>query len=130
MGRPRKNPVVEPAKAEEVKAAVVEAATEPVKEEKKEAVKKTAKKAAEKVTKSVAKAKDATKKAVEKVEKKAKASKVKVVVKVQAFGNEYDVDSITAKAKKLAGKDVSVYIKPEDGKAYYVGEGVSGDFEL
>ena len=45
-------------------------------------------------------------------------SKVKVVVKVQAFGNEYDVDSITAKAKKLAGKDVSVYIKPEDGKDY------------
>lgn len=47
----------------------------------------------------------------------------------QFYGKDYDTEDIVKKAqesfaaegdKKTAIKDMSVYIKPEDGKAYYV----------
>ncbi len=127
MGRPRKNAVVEAAKTEEVK---VEAVVEEVKaEEPKKAVKKTA----EKATKAAAKAKETVKKTKEKVEKKVaekKAAKAKAVVKVQFAGSEFDVAEIVNKAVALAGKEVQVYIKPEDGKVYFVSAENSGDFDL
>lgn len=47
----------------------------------------------------------------------------------QFYGKDYDTEDIVKKAKeaftaegdkKTAIKDMSVYIKPEEGKAYYV----------
>lgn len=49
----------------------------------------------------------------------------KVVLEVAS--NQYDVDAVAKKAledfkknNKAAVKDIKVYVKPEDGKAYYV----------
>lgn len=65
------------------------------------------------------------------------ASKKLVVLEVAS--NKYDVDKVTEKAvadykknNKTALKDINVYIKPEDGKAYYTANGnkVSGAVDL
>lgn len=65
------------------------------------------------------------------------ASKRLVVLEVAA--NKYDVDQITEKAvadykknNKAALKDINVYIKPEDGKAYYTANGgkISGSVDI
>ncbi|MCR5120662.1 MAG: DUF6465 family protein [Lachnospiraceae bacterium] len=53
--------------------------------------------------------------------------------------NQYDCDAVEAKVKadlkkksRAAIKDLKIYIKPEDGKAYYTAnEGkISGDVEI
>ncbi len=96
-------------KAVEVKAA-----------EKKPAAKKTATKTTEK--------KETTKKAATKTT----TAKKKIVesVCVQFAGNEYDVASIVEKAKAAYTgdakkmKDIKIYVKPEEGMAYFV---VNGD---
>ena len=53
--------------------------------------------------------------------------------------NQYDLESVEAKVKadlkkksRAAIKDLKIYIKPEDGKAYYTAneDKISGDVEL
>lgn len=65
------------------------------------------------------------------------ASKKMVVLEVAS--NQYDVDKVTDKAiadykknNKAALKSINVYVKPEDGKAYYTANGnkVSGAVDL
>lgn len=109
----------------EVKAEVKSAA-----EKTGAAVKETAKKAvktAEKAVKTAAKAKKETvKKAVE--------AEIKDEVFVQFAGGEINVEAVVAAAKadyKAKGhrtpKTVSVYIKPEEGVAYYTVKGVGSE---
>lgn len=109
----------------EVKAEVKSAA-----EKTGAAVKETAKKAvktAEKAVKTAAKAKKETvKKAVE--------AEIKDEVFVQFAGREINVEAVVAAAKadyKAKGhrtpKTVSVYIKPEEGVAYYTVKGVGSE---
>lgn len=94
------------------------------------AVKETAKKAvktAEKAVKTAAKAKKETvKKAVE--------AEIKDEVFVQFAGGEINVEAVVAAAKadyKAKGhrtpKTVSVYIKPEEGVAYYTVKGIGSE---
>lgn len=109
----------------EVKAEVKSAA-----EKTGAAVKETAKKAvktAEKAVKTATKAKKETvKKAVE--------AEIKDEVFVQFAGVEINVEAVVAAAKadyKAKGhrtpKTVSVYIKPEEGVAYYTVKGVGSE---
>ena len=104
------------AKAAEKKEEVVEE----VVEQKEEVV--------EEVAEEVAEKKPAAKKTTTK--------KVKEFVCVQYAGNEYNVADIVERAKadyegKKAIKEIKVYIKPEDGMAYYViNEDVVGGVDL
>ena len=57
----------------------------------------------------------------------AKKTEPKTTVKVQFAGNEYDIAEITKKVTKASKasvkgtvKKVEIYIKPEEGVAYYV----------
>ena len=102
------------AKTEAVKAPVAAEATKTeakkvVKETKKAAPKTTKTKAAAKTTKPAAKA----------------APSVKVFVEYQ--GKQMDMDAILEAVKAAAGvktvKSLEVYVKPEDGAAYYVVNG-------
>ena len=115
----------------EVKAEVKSAA-----EKTGAAVKETAKKAvktAEKAVKTAAKATKATKAKKETV-KKAVEAEIKDEVFVQFAGREINVEAVVAAAKadyKAKGhrtpKTVSVYIKPEEGVAYYTVKGVGSE---
>lgn len=68
----------------------------------------------------------------------AKAAKVENNIYVQFSGMEFDTAAIekavkadyTAKNGKKDMKSVSIYIKPEDMKAYYVIDGIIGDVAL
>ena len=112
----------------EVKAEVKSAA-----EKTGAAVKETAKKAvktAEKAVKTAAKATKAKKETV----KKAVEAEIKDEVFVQFAGGEINVEAVVAAAKadyKAKGhrtpKTVSVYIKPEEGVAYYTVKGVGSE---
>lgn len=133
-------------KAEPKKEAKVEAKkeAEPKKVEKAVEVKTVAKKedkapakAAEK--KPAAKKATTTKKAATTAKKApAKAAKVENNIYVQFSGMEFDTVAIekavkadyTAKNGKKDMKSVSIYIKPEDMKAYYVIDGIIGDVAL
>lgn len=130
-------------KAEAKKEAEVKKA-EPKKVEKAVEVKTVAKKedkapakAAEK--KPAAKKATTTKKAATTAKKApAKAAKVENNIYVQFSGMEFDTAAIekavkadyTAKNGKKDMKSVSIYIKPEDMKAYYVIDGIIGDVAL
>ena len=94
-------------------------------------------KAAEK--KPAAKKATTTKKAATTAKKApAKAAKVENNIYVQFSGMEFDTAAIekavkadyTAKNGKKDMKSVSIYIKPEDMKAYYVIDGIIGDVAL
>lgn len=129
-----------------VEIPVVAAMTkaEPKKVEKAVEVKTVAKKedkapakAAEK--KPAAKKATTTKKAATTAKKApAKAAKVENNIYVQFSGMEFDTAAIekavkadyTAKNGKKDMKSVSIYIKPEDMKAYYVIDGIIGDVAL
>ncbi|WP_302028099.1 DUF6465 family protein [Eubacterium ventriosum] len=136
----------EPKKEAKVEAEVKKA--EPKKVEKAVEVKTVAKKedkAPAKVATKVAEKKPAAKKAT--TTKKAattakkapaKAAKVENNIYVQFSGMEFDTAAIekavkadyTAKNGKKDMKSVSIYIKPEDMKAYYVIDGIIGDVAL
>ena len=121
-----------------VEIPVVAAMTkaEPMKEAKVEAKKEAEVKKAE--PKIVEKAVEV--KTVAKKEDKApaKAAKVENNIYVQFSGMEFDTAAIekavkadyTAKNGKKDMKSVSIYIKPEDMKAYYVIDGIIGDVAL
>lgn len=75
----------------------------------------------------------ATKKPAEKAAQKTP----KETVVVQFAGKEFDVEEIKAKVKadykgKVKGKVniLDIYVKPEDGAAYYVVNDISGKVEL
>ena len=108
----------------EVKAEVKTAA------EKTGAAAKKAVKTAEKAVKTAAKATKAKKETV----KKAVEAEIKDEVFVQFAGREINVEAVVAAAKadyKAKGhrtpKTVSVYIKPEEGVAYYTVKGVGSE---
>ena len=46
-------------------------------------------------------------------------------VMVESSGRKFDVDKVKAKAKKVCPKaeKMDIYIKPEEGRAYYVIDG-------
>jgi hypothetical protein len=105
------------------------------------ATKAAAEKAVAEVEKEVEKVAAETKAAAEKVAKKASTRKTapKATVTVEAAGRQFDITAIADKAvaaykamnEKAAVKTVDVYVKPEEGVAYYVinGEG-SADFKV
>lgn len=132
---PKKEAKVEAKKEAEVKKA------EPKKVEKAVEVKTVAKKEdkapANAATKAAEK-KPAAKKATTAKKAPAKAAKVENNIYVQFSGMEFDTAAIekavkadyTAKNGKKDMKSVSIYIKPEDMKAYYVIDGIIGDVAL
>lgn len=134
---PKKEAKVEAKKKAEPKKVekAVEVKTVAKKEDKAPA--KAATKAAEK--KPAAKKATTTKKAATTAKKApAKAAKVENNIYVQFSGMEFDTAAIekavkadyTAKNGKKDMKSVSIYIKPEDMKAYYVIDGIIGDVAL
>lgn len=134
---PKKEAKVEAKKEAEPKKVekAVEVKTVAKKEDKAPA--KAATKAAEK--KPAAKKATTTKKAATTAKKApAKATKVENNIYVQFSGMEFDTAAIekavkadyTAKNGKKDMKSVSIYIKPEDMKAYYVIDGIIGDVAL
>ena len=132
---PKKEAKVEAKKEAEVKKA------EPKKVEKAVEVKAVAKKEDKVPAKAATKAaekKPAAKKATTAKKAPAKAAKVENNIYVQFSGMEFDTAAIekavkadyTAKNGKKDMKSVSIYIKPEDMKAYYVIDGIIGDVAL
>ena len=132
---PKKEAKVEAKKEAEVKKA------EPKKVEKAVEVKTVAKKENKAPAKAATKAaekKPAAKKATTAKKAPAKAAKVENNIYVQFSGMEFDTAAIekavkadyTAKNGKKDMKSVSIYIKPEDMKAYYVIDGIIGDVAL
>ena len=118
-----------------------EAKAEPKKVEKAVEVKTVAKKEDKAPAKAATKAaekKPAAKKATTAKKAPAKAAKVENNIYVQFSGMEFDTAAIekavkadyTAKNGKKDMKSVSIYIKPEDMKAYYVIDGIIGDVAL
>lgn len=129
----------EPKKEAKVEAEVKKA--EPKKVEKAVEVKTVAKKedkASAKAATKAAEKKPAAKKATTAKKAPAKAAKVENNIYVQFSGMEFDTAAIekavkadyTAKNGKKDMKSVSIYIKPEDMKAYYVIDGIIGDVAL
>lgn len=124
-------------KKDETPVKVVEAVKAPAAVEETKAVKesKAAPKAAEKKAAPKAKVAAKTTKATKKAAPKAKAAKApkaekaasNVKVFVQYHGNEIAMDAIVESVKAAAGvksaKSLEVYVKPEDGAAYYVVNG-------
>ena len=135
-----------------VKADIAKTAAELAEGSKKtvEEVKKTATKAAETVKKATAKkapakkatatkkaapAKKATTTKKAAPAKKATAAKkveAKVSVNLQYGGLDVNIDEIIKKVKKAQKdcKKYEIYVKPEEGKAYYVADGQLGDVQL
>ena len=140
-----------------VKADIAKTAAELAEGSKKtvEEVKKTATKAAETVKKAAAKkapakkatatkkaapAKKATttkkaapaKKATAAKKPAAKKVEAKVSVNLQYGGLDVNMDEIIKKVKKAQKdcKKYEIYVKPEEGKAYYVADGQLGDVQL
>ena len=124
-------------KAEPKKEAKVEAKKEAKAVEVKTVAKKEDKAPAKAATKAAEK-KPAAKKATTAKKAPAKAAKVENNIYVQFSGMEFDTAAIekavkadyTAKNGKKDMKSVSIYIKPEDMKAYYVIDGIIGDVAL
>ena len=122
-------------KATETKAAAKKAAAT------KAAAEKVVAEVEKKVENEVEKVAAETKAVAEKVAKKATTRKTapKATVTVEAAGKQFDITAIADKAvaaykamnEKAAVKTVDVYVKPEEGVAYYVinGEG-SADFKV
>ena len=134
---PKKEAKVEAKKEAEVKKAEPKKVEKTVAKKEDKAPAKAATKAAEK--KPAAKKATTTKKAATTAKKApAKAAKVENNIYVQFSGMEFDTAAIekavkadyTAKNGKKDMKSVSIYIKPEDMKAYYVIDGIIGDVAL
>ena len=95
-----------------------------------------------KVTKAAEKATKAVEKVAEKVEeKKAPAKKTapnkpaeaKVNFFVEFGGVQVSVEKVVADVKATYGKDakeIAVYLKPEESKAYFVADGESGEMDV
>lgn len=120
--KPAAKKAAAPAKKAETKTAAAPKAAEvkaPAKAEPKKETKKPAAKKAAPAKKSAAK-------------KAAPAKPAKIVTTsvLQAAGNEFDFDKVVKAVeglkKKNAGKNLEIYIKPEDRAIYYVVNGKGG----
>lgn len=110
-----------------VAAAKVEAPKAAAPAAKAESAKKEAPKAAAK--KAVAKKAPAKKAPAKKAAAPKAAAAKKVEVLVQGAGGEWKMADIEKKVVAAAGKSVknlTIYVKPEEGMAYYVADGESG----
>lgn len=63
------------------------------------------------------------------------AAKVNTKIELQFGDNAVSEEQLVSKAKKAYGgkdiKELNIYVKPEEGKAYYVVNGdILGDFNL
>ena len=109
--------------AEKVKAA-----------EKAVAEKGEEKKAAKKVApKKEAPKKEAPKKEAPKKEAPKKPAEAKVNFFVEYGGVQVAIDEVVANVKATYGKDakeISVYLKPNESKAYFVADGTEGDMDV
>lgn len=119
-------------KAAEVKAEAVEAKAEEVKAEAKAEKKAPAKKAP---AKKAAPKKTAPKKpeAVETKIAEAKPVETKADFFVEFGGVQVAAKDVLENIKKTIGKDakeIAVYLKPEESKAYYVADGEAGDIDV
>lgn len=131
-----------PAKKAETKAVAEKAAEPVVKEEVKMPVeKKTVAKttAAKKTTAKAEEKKPAAKKAVAKNPAAKKAAKAEVKMAIQFADKNYTAEDLTKIANDVwvydygkdaaELKDVQLYVKPEEGKVYYVfNNEIAGDF--
>lgn len=124
-------------KVEEKTSSAVKKATDSVKTSSEKAV-ATAKTKAAETKKAVEKKATATKTAVKKtaekktaVKKAATPAKTTIVLQ-NDFGQALSYDDIVAKVKaqKKNAKDIAIYLKPSDNKAYYVVDGEAGDITL
>lgn len=118
-------PVIETAKAT---AKEVGKKAEPAVKKAKSAVKSAAKKAEPAIKNAVDTAKDVSKKA---------AAAINSEVYLQFRGSEYDVTDLIERCKadykktnKSAIRSCKVYVKPEDGMAYYVINDIAGKVSL
>lgn len=127
--------------ATELNVEVVKEAAKKATKATKKAVKKVADAAPEQVEKVAKKAQKATEKAAETVKKTAKKAATKVAkaeVVIQFAGREVSTKDILEAAKKdfsekntATLKEITLYVKPEDGAAYYVANGdITGKVEL
>ena len=123
-------------------AATAKKAAEPVVEATEAAVPvveetvKTVAKVAEKAVSKAEEVKDEVKKEVKKTAaKRTRTAAVKESVYLQYLGKELNSADIVERAKKASGVEtitsITVYLKPEENKAYYVVNGdVTGSVEL
>ncbi|MBP5606615.1 MAG: hypothetical protein J6X60_13915 [Ruminiclostridium sp.] len=128
--KPAAKKAAAPAKKAETMAVEVKA---PAKAEpKKETKKPTAKKAAPAKTAPVKKEAAKASPAKEETKKAAPAKPAKIVTTsvLQVAGDEFDFDKVVKAVeglkKKNAGKNLEIYIKPEDRAIYYVVNGKGG----
>ena len=112
---------VAPAKKEEVKNVAAPAPVEEVKAPAKAETKAESKKTGRK---------PATKKAAAPAKTEKKVAKPVTTSVLQVAGNEFDFDKVVKAVeglkKKNAGKNLEIYIKPEDRAIYYVVNGKGG----
>ena len=98
------------------------------------AAEKVAEKAVEKVEEKKAVAKKApAKKAPAKKTAPNKPAEAKVNFFVEFGGVQVSVEKVVADVKATYGKDakeVAVYLKPEESKAYFVADGESGEMDV
>lgn len=122
-------------KAEDTKttAKAATAKTEEKKTATKAATKTTAAKTAEKktATKTAAKKPAVKKTAPKKTAVKKETEKVEVFV--EFGGVQVAVDEVVSNVKATYGKDakdIKVYVKPDESKAYFVADGVEGEMDV
>ena len=82
-----------------------------------------------------AEVKEATKEAVKEANKEApkKPAEAKVNFFVEYGGVQVAIDEVVANVKATYGKDakeISVYLKPNESKAYFVADGTEGDMDV
>ena len=119
-------------------AATAKKAAEPVvevKEAVKPVVEETVKTVAEAAEKAVSKAEEVKSEVKKTAEKRTRKTAVKESVYLQYLGKEFNSADIVEAAKKASGEkkitSITVYLKPEENKAYYVVNGdVTGSVEL
>ena len=116
-------------KKTETKAAEKKTATKTAAKAETKTAAKTAAKTAEKKT--------ATKTAAKKAPAKKTAATKKTAAKVNVFvefgGVQVSIDEVVQNVKKTNGKsakDLTVYIKPEESKAYFVADGVEKEMDV
>lgn len=100
--------------------------------ETKATAKKTATKKAETKTTAKAEAKAPAKKTATK-KTTAKKAATKVEVFVEFAGAQVSIDEVIANVQKANGeaaKNISIYLKPEESKAYFVADGAEKEMDV
>ncbi len=120
------------AKAETAAKAETKATAAKAEAEVKPAAKKAAAKKAEtKVEAKATEAKAAKKTATKKTTAKKAATKVEFFI--EFAGAQVSVDEVIANVQKANGenaKNISIYLKPEESKAYFVADGVEKEMDV